>query len=55
MKKYVDGVLVDLTADEETQRSSEVTAAKEHHTQRNTNATNLENLKTSAKAKLIAG
>ena len=55
MKKYVDGVLVDLTADEETQRNSEVAAAKEHHTQRNTNATNLENLKTSAKAKLVAG
>ena len=55
MKKYVDGVLIDMTADEVSTRETAVEAAKAEHTQRNIDTTNLENLKASAKAKLIAG
>lgn len=55
MKKYVDGVLIDMTADEVSARETAVEAAKAEHTQRNIDTTNLENLKASAKAKLIAG
>ena len=54
-KKYVNGVLMDLTPEEETQRQAEeqnATAAKEAEEAAKTEK---ENLKASAKAKLIAG
>ena len=42
MKKYVDGVLVDLTTEEITVRETEVTNAKTEHIQRHTDVENKE-------------
>jgi hypothetical protein len=52
MKKYVDGALVDLTAEEIVTREAEVISAKAEHTQRNTDEANAEIKKASGKQKL---
>ena len=52
MKKYVDGALIDLTAEEITTRQAEVISAKAEHTQRNTDEANSEIKKASGKQKL---
>ena len=52
MKKYVDGVLVDLTTEEITVRETEVTNAKAEHIQRHTDVENKEIKKASGKQKL---
>ena len=54
-KKYVNGVLMDLTPEEETQRQADSQAWLEKQSKNNENDTARENLKASAKAKLIAG
>ena len=53
MKKYVDGVLIDLTAEEETLRNTEVEADKAIHVQRNLDEENKEIKKASGKQKLL--
>ena len=60
-KKFVvspenpDGILVDMTPEEITQRESDIARHQSEKTDRETAETNKTNLKTSAKAKLIAG
>jgi len=54
-KKYVNGVLMDLTPEEETQRQAEEQNAIAAKEEEEAAKTARENLKASAKAKLIAG
>jgi len=54
-KKYVNGVLMDLTPEEETQKQADAQAWLEIKSTAEEEATARENLKASAKAKLIAG
>jgi len=54
-KKYVNGVLMDLTPEEETQRQTEEQNAIAAKEEEEAAKTARENLKASAKAKLIAG
>tara|TARA_R100001369_G_scaffold3671_1_gene11371 strand:+ start:631 stop:834 length:204 start_codon:yes stop_codon:yes gene_type:complete len=54
MKKYVNGVLTDMTAEEISARQAEVTAAKQIHTARNAEAETSVTKKASAKTKLKA-
>ena len=60
-KKFVvspenpNGILVDMTPEEITQRESDIARYQSEATDRETAETNKANLKASAKAKLIAG
>ena len=54
-KKYVNGVLMDLTPEEEIQRQAEEQNAIAAKEEEEAAKTAKENLKASAKAKLIAG
>jgi hypothetical protein len=55
MKKQVNGIIVDMTADEISARQLEEEKALKEITTAEEEATAKENLKASAKAKLIAG
>ena len=50
-----EGVIEDMTADEQAQYDSDVTRMAQEKTDRDTAETNQANLKASAKTKLIAG
>ena len=50
-----EGIIEDMTADEQAQYDSDVTRMTQEATDRETAETNKENLKASAKAKLMAG
>ena len=50
-----EGVIRDMTAEEQTQHDNDVARMAQEVTDRDTAETNITNLKTSAKAKLIAG
>ena len=50
-----EGIIEDMTADEQAQYDSDVTRMAQEATDRETAETNKTNLKASAKAKLIAG
>ena len=50
-----EGVIEDMTADEQAQHDSDVTRMAQEKTDRDTAETNQTNLKASAKTKLIAG
>ena len=50
-----EGVIEDMTADEQAQYDSDVTRMAQEKTDRDTAETNQTNLKASAKTKLIAG
>tara|TARA_Y100000385_G_C12807213_1_gene514490 strand:- start:53 stop:259 length:207 start_codon:yes stop_codon:yes gene_type:complete len=53
MKKYVNGLLTDMTAEEISARETEVAIAKAEHTQRNIDIQNKETKKASGKQKLL--
>ena len=55
MKKYVDGVLMDMSADEISARETEITTNTQAYNERVVAKQSKEDLKASAKAKLIAG
>jgi len=55
MKKLVDGVVQDMTAEEIAQREQDDINNNAREQEIQTAKTNLENLKASAKAKLVAG
>ena len=55
MKKLINGELVDLTAEEIAQRETDIANAEAEKTAEDNAKTEKENLKASAKAKLIAG
>ena len=50
-----EGVIRDMTAEEQTQHDNDVARMAQEVTDRDTAETNITNLKASAKAKLIAG
>ena len=54
-KKYVNGELVDLTTEEENQIQTDISNATTEIQQAQIAKENYENLKASAKAKLVAG
>ena len=54
-KKWVDGVILDMTAEEQTQFDADVTRTTQIETDLETAEENKATLKASAKAKLIAG
>jgi len=54
-KKWVDGVISDMTAEEQTQYDSDVARLTQQETDLATAKETKDNLKASAKAKLIAG
>jgi len=54
-KKWVDGVISDMTAEEQTQFDADVTRTTQIETDLKTTEENKVDLKSSAKAKLIAG
>ena len=54
-KKLVNGVVSDMTSEEQTQFEQDQTRVSEVIANEKAEADNLENLKASAKAKLIAG
>ena len=54
-KKYVNGELVDLTTEEENQLQTDISNSTTEIQQAQTAKENYENLKASAKAKLISG
>ena len=55
MKKSVNGQIVDMTAEEISEREAEISANQILKEEREAERTAKENLKTSAKAKLVAG
>ena len=55
MKKQINNELVDLTAEELAQRETDIADAKERQAKREEEILNKENLKASAKAKLMSG
>ena len=55
MKKYIDGELVDCSAEETTQIENEQQTNKQIHLQEREDAETKENNKTSGKAKLKSG
>jgi hypothetical protein len=54
-KKWVDGVISDMTAEEQTKYDADVTRLTQKETDLKTAEENKADLKASAKAKLIAG
>jgi hypothetical protein len=54
-KKIINGVVSDMTAEEQTQHEQDQTRVSQIITDEKTEADNLKSLKDSAKAKLIAG
>ncbi len=55
MKKQINNELVDLTVEELAQRETDIADAKERQAKKQKEILDKENLKASAKAKLIAG
>ena len=55
MKKQINNELVDLTVEELAQRETDIADAKERQAKREEEILNKENLKASAKAKLMSG
>ena len=55
MKKQINNELVDLTAEELAQREADIADAKERQAKNEKKMLDKENLKASAKTKLIAG
>tara|TARA_B100000424_G_C22849152_1_gene452882 strand:- start:45 stop:251 length:207 start_codon:yes stop_codon:yes gene_type:complete len=55
MKKQINNELVDLTAEELAQREADIADAKERQAKNEKEMLDKENLKASAKTKLIAG
>ena len=55
MKKFYNGEIIDMSSEEETEHNQHLADLETKYNEEQTAKTNLENLKASAKAKLVAG